>query len=166
MPIPSLHLQKFHTQWEQVYLQMRSGRSNYILIIMCSHLVLKCVFSYLNNLSGYRPHFNTRCKWGFRVHSLAFWVPYILFSWQRMMRDLEEKEKELNKLKVKADGLLSNNHPASDKIQVRILLFCCCFFPVINSKFSGSVLMSLCVCVPPGLHGHLADPVELASPDH
>lgn len=40
-------------------------------------------------------------------------------SWQGMMRDLEEKEKELNKLKMKSDGLLNNNHPASDKIQVR-----------------------------------------------
>lgn len=34
------------------------------------------------------------------------------------MRDLEEKEKELNKLKVKADNLINNNHPASDKIDV------------------------------------------------
>lgn len=42
----------------------------------------------------------------------------ILFFTQRLMKDLEEKEKELNKLKVKADGLLSNNHPASDKIEV------------------------------------------------
>lgn len=58
----------------------------------------------------------------FRVQSLAFWVPYFLFSWQGLMRDLEEKEKELNKLKGKADGLVNNNHPASDKIEVR------CFF--------------------------------------
>lgn len=39
------------------------------------------------------------------------------------MRDLEEKEKDLNKLKVKSDGLLASNHPASDKIEVRIHLF-------------------------------------------
>lgn len=39
------------------------------------------------------------------------------------MRDLEEKEKELNKLKLKADGLLNNNHPAADKIQVRVPSF-------------------------------------------
>lgn len=78
------------------------------------------------------------------------------------MRDLEEKEKELNKLKVKADGLVNNNHPASDKIQVRCFLG---VLPVLYSKlFSGFVLMTL--CAPTGLHGHLADPVELASPDH
>lgn len=39
------------------------------------------------------------------------------------MRDLEEKEKELNKLKLKADGLLNNNHPASDKIHVKYFFF-------------------------------------------
>ena len=34
------------------------------------------------------------------------------------MSDLEEKEKQLNKLKHKVDGLLKNNHPAADKIEV------------------------------------------------
>lgn len=43
-----------------------------------------------------------------------------------MMSDLEEKEKELNKLKVKSDGLVNSNHPASDKIQVRCLILCGC----------------------------------------
>ena len=38
---------------------------------------------------------------------------------QRLMRDLEEKEKDLNKLKTKVDQLLKNQHPASDKIEVR-----------------------------------------------
>lgn len=42
------------------------------------------------------------------------------------MRDLEEKEKALNKLKVKSDGLVNNNHPATDKIYVRCFgEFCC-----------------------------------------
>lgn len=36
------------------------------------------------------------------------------------MSALEEKEKELNKLKQKVDVLLKNNHPASDKIEVRV----------------------------------------------
>lgn len=34
------------------------------------------------------------------------------------MSELEVKEKDLNKLKVKADALLKSNHPASDKIEV------------------------------------------------
>lgn len=34
------------------------------------------------------------------------------------MSDLEVKEKDLNKLKAKADALLKSKHPASDKIEV------------------------------------------------
>uniref|UniRef100_A0A668AIA0 Desmoplakin n=1 Tax=Myripristis murdjan TaxID=586833 RepID=A0A668AIA0_9TELE len=45
------------------------------------------------------------------------YIPKKQESYSRLMRDLEEKEKELNKLKVKVDGLLNNNHPASDKIE-------------------------------------------------
>lgn len=35
------------------------------------------------------------------------------------MSELEDKEKDLNKLKAKADALLKSNHPASDKIEVK-----------------------------------------------
>ncbi|KAK9539287.1 hypothetical protein VZT92_004403 [Zoarces viviparus] len=45
------------------------------------------------------------------------YIPRKQESYSSLMRDLEEKEKELNKLKMKADGLLNNNHPASDKIE-------------------------------------------------
>ena len=34
------------------------------------------------------------------------------------MTDLEVKKKVLKKLKTKVDGLLENDHPASDKIEV------------------------------------------------
>lgn len=72
------------------------------------------------------------------------------------MRDLEEKEKELNKLKVKADALLNKGHPASDKIEVF------CFS--LNLKIFLSLVLSL--WKPTGLHGDPPDPVELASADH
>ncbi|MEQ2175201.1 hypothetical protein GOODEAATRI_015663, partial [Goodea atripinnis] len=39
----------------------------------------------------------------------------------KLMRDLEEKEKELNKLKLKSGALKNNNHPASDKIEKGIM---------------------------------------------
>ncbi|XP_074507516.1 desmoplakin-A isoform X1 [Sebastes fasciatus] len=45
------------------------------------------------------------------------YIPRKQESYSGLMWDLEEKEKELNKLKVKADGLVNNNHPASDKIE-------------------------------------------------
>lgn len=38
---------------------------------------------------------------------------------QKLMSALEEKEKDLNKLKTKVDNVLKNNHPAADKIEVR-----------------------------------------------
>uniref|UniRef100_A0AAQ4R7E5 Desmoplakin a n=1 Tax=Gasterosteus aculeatus aculeatus TaxID=481459 RepID=A0AAQ4R7E5_GASAC len=44
------------------------------------------------------------------------YIPRKQESYSRLMRDLEEKEKALNKLKVKSDGLVNNNHPATDKI--------------------------------------------------
>lgn len=44
---------------------------------------------------------------------------FVLLMTQKLMRDLEAKEKDLNKLKAKADALLKANHPASDKIEVK-----------------------------------------------
>ena len=35
------------------------------------------------------------------------------------MSNLELKEKDLNKLKLKVDNMLKDGHPAADKIQVR-----------------------------------------------
>ncbi len=58
-----LHLRKMQTQCEPDYLQMWSGRSDHSLTLMHLHLALTCVFPYLDNLSGYRLHFNVRCKW-------------------------------------------------------------------------------------------------------
>ncbi len=62
---------KIYTQCRPDYLQMRSGRSDHILMRMCLHLALMCVFPYIGNLSGYRSHFNTRCKWGVSVEELV-----------------------------------------------------------------------------------------------
>uniref|UniRef100_A0A671YAQ3 Desmoplakin n=1 Tax=Sparus aurata TaxID=8175 RepID=A0A671YAQ3_SPAAU len=53
--------------------------------------------------------------WGDK--NIDVYIPKKQEGYSRMMSDLEEKEKELNKLKVKSDGLVNSNHPASDKIQ-------------------------------------------------
>lgn len=52
---------------------------------------------------------------------------------QKLMSDLEVKEKDLNKLKAKADALLKSNHPASDKIEVGEPE------QVVGSNFTGSL---------------------------
>lgn len=60
---------------------------------------------------------------GIHIHKSTSTNSSVLISLQGLMKDLEEKEKELNKLKLKTDGLLNNNHPASDKIQVKYFVF-------------------------------------------
>lgn len=75
------------------------------------------------------------------------------------MSDLEVKEKDLNKLKAKANMLLKNNHPASDKIEVGEL-------KQLASKIITGSLSVIFFSVLPGLQGHSADPVELAAADY
>ncbi|CAB1326337.1 unnamed protein product [Coregonus sp. 'balchen'] len=53
--------------------------------------------------------------WGDK--NIDVYIPKKQESYSKLMSALEEKEKELNKLKQKVDGLLKNNHPASDKIE-------------------------------------------------
>uniref|UniRef100_A0A3Q3KR61 Desmoplakin b n=1 Tax=Monopterus albus TaxID=43700 RepID=A0A3Q3KR61_MONAL len=45
------------------------------------------------------------------------YIPKKQEGYSKLMSALEEKEKDLNKLKAKVDTLLKNNHPASDKIE-------------------------------------------------
>ncbi|XP_036374572.1 desmoplakin-like isoform X2 [Megalops cyprinoides] len=53
--------------------------------------------------------------WGDK--NIDTYIPRKQESYSKLMRDLEEKEKQLNKLNLKIDNLLKNNHPASDKIE-------------------------------------------------
>ncbi|XP_049577919.1 desmoplakin-A isoform X2 [Syngnathus scovelli] len=53
--------------------------------------------------------------WGEK--NLDQYIPRKQESYSKLMSALEEKEKHLNKLKVRADALLKNKHPASDKIE-------------------------------------------------
>ncbi|XP_062251125.1 desmoplakin-B isoform X2 [Platichthys flesus] len=45
------------------------------------------------------------------------YIPEKQEKYSKLMSALEEKEKHLNKLKIKVDTLLKNNHPASEKIE-------------------------------------------------
>ncbi|KAI4899136.1 hypothetical protein NFI96_013228 [Prochilodus magdalenae] len=53
--------------------------------------------------------------WGNK--NIDVYIPKKQESYSRLMSELEEKEKDLNKLKLKADSLLASQHPASDKIE-------------------------------------------------
>ncbi|XP_068196145.1 desmoplakin-A isoform X2 [Antennarius striatus] len=71
------------------------------------------------------------------------YIPRKEESYSGMMKDLEEKEKELNKLKVKADGLLNNNHPAADKIQA--------YMDTLQTQWSWLLQITKCI------HSHLKE---------
>ncbi|CAB1428780.1 unnamed protein product [Pleuronectes platessa] len=71
------------------------------------------------------------------------YIPKKQESYSRLMRDLEVKEKELNKLKVKADGLLSSNHPAVDKIEA--------YMDTLQTQWSWLLQITKCI------HFHLKE---------
>ncbi|KAK2822454.1 hypothetical protein Q5P01_022519 [Channa striata] len=75
--------------------------------------------------------------WGDR--NIDQYIPKKQESYSRLMRDLEEKEKELNKLKVKADGLLNSNHPASDKIEA--------YMDTLQTQWSWLLQITKCIHV-------------------
>ncbi|KAM9848762.1 desmoplakin-B [Aulostomus maculatus] len=53
--------------------------------------------------------------WGDK--NLDQYIPRKQESYSKLMSALEDKERDLNKLKAKVDALLKNGHPASDKIE-------------------------------------------------
>ncbi|XP_071346602.1 desmoplakin-A isoform X3 [Trachinotus anak] len=67
------------------------------------------------------------------------YIPRKQESYSRLMSDLEVKEKELNKLKVKADTLLNNNHPASDKIEA--------YMDTLQTQWSWLLQITKCIHV-------------------
>ncbi|XP_006786500.1 desmoplakin-like isoform X2 [Neolamprologus brichardi] len=75
--------------------------------------------------------------WGDK--NIDYYIPKKQESYSRLMRDLEVKEKELNKLKVKSDGLLANNHPASDKIDA--------YMDTLQTQWSWLLQITKCIHV-------------------
>uniref|UniRef100_UPI0037E9963C desmoplakin-A isoform X2 n=1 Tax=Semicossyphus pulcher TaxID=241346 RepID=UPI0037E9963C len=67
------------------------------------------------------------------------YIPKKQESYSSLMRDLEEKEKDLNKLKLKADGLLNNSHPASDKIEA--------YMDTLQTQWSWLLQITKCIHV-------------------
>ncbi|KAM6948728.1 desmoplakin-A [Aplochiton taeniatus] len=75
--------------------------------------------------------------WGDK--NIDAYIPKKQESYSKLMRDLEEKEKELNKLKTKVDGLLKNNHPASDKIEA--------YMDTLQTQWSWLLQITKCIHV-------------------
>ncbi|XP_026004656.1 desmoplakin-A isoform X2 [Astatotilapia calliptera] len=75
--------------------------------------------------------------WGDK--NIDYYIPKKQESYSRLMRDLEVKEKDLNKLKVKSDSLLANSHPASDKIDA--------YMDTLQTQWSWLLQITKCIHV-------------------
>ncbi|KAG7331686.1 hypothetical protein KOW79_005655 [Hemibagrus wyckioides] len=75
--------------------------------------------------------------WG--NNNIDVYIPQKQESYSRLMSDLEEKEKQLTKLKQKVDNLLANNHPASDKIEA--------YMDTLQTQWSWLLQITKCIHV-------------------
>ncbi|KAL2089391.1 hypothetical protein ACEWY4_014079 [Coilia grayii] len=76
-------------------------------------------------------------NWGH--HNIDSYIPRKQESYSRLMSALEEKEKDLNKLKLKVDSLMKNNHPAFDKIQA--------YMETLQTQWSWLLQITKCIGV-------------------
>ncbi|XP_010870731.2 desmoplakin-like isoform X2 [Esox lucius] len=75
--------------------------------------------------------------WGDK--NIDLYVPKKQESYSKLMSALEEKEKDLNKLKLKVESLLNNNHPASDKIEA--------YMDTLQTQWSWLLQITKCIHV-------------------
>ncbi|XP_051555481.1 desmoplakin-like isoform X2 [Myxocyprinus asiaticus] len=75
--------------------------------------------------------------WGDK--NIDIYIPKKQESYSKMMSELEEKEKELNKLKTKVDNLLKSHHPASDKIEA--------YMDTLQTQWSWLLQITKCIDV-------------------
>ncbi|KAM3875813.1 desmoplakin-B [Diretmus argenteus] len=67
------------------------------------------------------------------------YIPAKQESYSKLMSILEDKEKNLNKLKVKVDGVLKKEHPASDKIEA--------YMDTLQTQWSWILQITKCIDV-------------------
>ncbi|XP_051984472.1 desmoplakin-like isoform X2 [Xyrauchen texanus] len=67
------------------------------------------------------------------------YIPKKQESYSKLMSELEQKEKELNKVKIKVDNLLKSQHPASDKIQA--------YMDTLQTQWSWLLQITKCIDV-------------------
>ncbi|XP_013978692.2 desmoplakin isoform X3 [Salmo salar] len=75
--------------------------------------------------------------WGEK--NIDLYIPKKQESYSKLMSTLEEKEKDLNKLKLKVDSLLKNHHPASDKIEA--------YMDTLQTQWSWLLQITKCIHV-------------------
>ncbi|CAB1332174.1 unnamed protein product [Coregonus sp. 'balchen'] len=75
--------------------------------------------------------------WGHK--NIDLYIPKKQESYSKLMSALEEKDKDLNKLKLKVDSLLKNPHPASDKIEA--------YMDTLQTQWSWLLQITKCIHV-------------------
>ncbi|XP_051989669.1 desmoplakin-like isoform X2 [Xyrauchen texanus] len=75
--------------------------------------------------------------WGDK--NIDTYIPKKQESYSKLMSELEEKEKDLNKLKTKVDNLLKSQHPASDKIEA--------YMDTLQTQWSWLLQITKCIDV-------------------
>nr|XP_023671390.1 desmoplakin-like isoform X2 [Paramormyrops kingsleyae] len=75
--------------------------------------------------------------WGDK--NIDTYIPQKQESYSELMKDLEEKEKDLNKLKQKVDNLHKNSHPAFDKIDA--------YMDTLQTQWSWLLQITKCLSV-------------------
>uniref|UniRef100_A0AAR2K079 Desmoplakin b n=1 Tax=Pygocentrus nattereri TaxID=42514 RepID=A0AAR2K079_PYGNA len=75
--------------------------------------------------------------WGNK--NIDVYIPKKQESYSKLMSELEEKEKDLNKLKLKVDNLLVKKHPASDKIEA--------YMETLQTQWSWLLQITKCIHV-------------------
>ncbi|KAL1022710.1 hypothetical protein UPYG_G00031340 [Umbra pygmaea] len=75
--------------------------------------------------------------WGDK--NIDIYIPKKQESYSKLMSALEEKEKDLNKVKLKVENILKNNHPASDKIEA--------YMDTLQTQWSWLLQITKCIHV-------------------
>ncbi|KAG9282547.1 desmoplakin [Astyanax mexicanus] len=75
--------------------------------------------------------------WGNK--NVDVYIPNKQGSYSKLMSELEEKEKDLNKLKLKVDSLLMRKHPASDRIEA--------YMETLQTQWSWLLQITKCIYV-------------------
>uniref|UniRef100_A0A8C4ZPH9 Desmoplakin b n=1 Tax=Gadus morhua TaxID=8049 RepID=A0A8C4ZPH9_GADMO len=86
---------------------------------------------------NYREEEELVFDWGER--NIDLYIPKKQESYSQLMSALEGKERDLNRLKVKVDVALKNNHPASDKIEA--------YMDTLQTQWSWLLQITKCIHV-------------------
>ncbi|KAK5869480.1 hypothetical protein PBY51_024190, partial [Eleginops maclovinus] len=104
------NLHALDQEWDSLQ-QMSNGRGEQLQELK---MILKDISSEIMWVNE-REEEELMFDWGDK--NIDNYIPKKQESYSKLMSALEEKEKDLNKLKGKVDSLLKNKHPASDKIE-------------------------------------------------